>query len=112
MSLNSDFQKPTVGGLITLFELDASKLGAGILRFHGHNHEHSDGVITFRGKAYNPQALSVTGLEMRSDGRASTPTLTLANNIAGLQGAVSTYCLQFNDFAGAKLTVITTLPNT
>lgn len=109
MPLNSDFQKPTVDGLITLFELDASKLGAGILRFHGHNHDKNDGVITFRAKAYNPQALSVTGLEMRSDGRASTPTLTLANNIAGVQGAVSAYCLQFNDFAGAKLTVITTL---
>lgn len=109
MPLNSDFQKPTVDGLITLFELDASKLGAGVLRFHGHNHERNDGVITFRGKAYNPQALNVAGLEMRSDGRASTPTLTLANNIAGVQGAVSAYCLQFNDFAGAKLTVITTL---
>ena len=109
MPLNSDFQKPVVDGVITLFELDASKLGAGILRFHGNNHERNDGVITFRGKAYNPQALNVTGLEMRSDGRASTPTLTLANNIAGVQGAVSAYCLQFNDFAGAKLTVITTL---
>lgn len=37
------------------------------------------------------------------------PTLTLANNIAGVQGAVSAYCLQFSDFAHAKLTVITTL---
>ena len=36
MTLNSDFQKLYVDGLITLFELDASTLGAGILRFHGH----------------------------------------------------------------------------
>lgn len=109
MPLNSDFQKLSVDGVVTLFELDASKLGAGILRFHGHNHERNDSVIVFRGKEYNPQALNVTGLEMRSDGRASTPTLTLANNIAGVQGAVSAYCLQFSDFAHAKLTVITTL---
>lgn len=109
MSLNSDFQKLSINGVVTLFELDASKLGAGILRFHGHNHELNDGVITFRGREYNPQALNVTGLEMRSDGRASTPTLTLANNIAGVQGVVSAYCLQFSDFAGARLTVITTL---
>lgn len=109
MSLNSDFQKLSVDGVVTLFELDASRLGAGILRFHGHNHELNDGIIAFRGREYNPQALNVTGLEMRSDGKASTPTLTLANNIAGVQGAVSAYCLQFSDFAGAKLTVITTL---
>lgn len=109
MPLNSDFQKSSVDGVVTLFELDASKLGAGILRFHGHNHDKNDGVIFFRGKEYNPQALNVTALEMRSDGRASTPTLTLANNIAGVQGAVSAYCLQFSDFAHAKLTVTTTL---
>lgn len=109
MPLNSDFQKLSVDGVVTLFELDASKLGAGILRFHGHNQERNDGVIVFRGKEYNPQALNVTGLEMRSDGRASTPTLTLANNIAGVQGAVSAYCLQFSDFATAQLRVITTL---
>ncbi|EPH1695238.1 phage minor tail protein L, partial [Acinetobacter baumannii] len=36
MTLNSDFQKLYVDGLITLYELDASSLGAGILRFHGH----------------------------------------------------------------------------
>ena len=109
MNLTADFQKLSVDGVVRLFELDATKLGAGILRFHGHNHEPNDGVIVFRGKEYSPQAMSVTGLEMRSDGKASTPTLTIANNIAGVQGAVSAYCLQFSDFANAKLTVITTL---
>jgi lambda family phage minor tail protein L len=54
-------------------------------------------------------ALEVSGLEMRSDGKASAPTLSLANNINGIQGAVTAYCLQFGDFAGAKLKVITTL---
>ncbi len=33
----------------------------------------------------------------------------MANNINGIQHAVSAYCLQFKDFAGAKLKVITTL---
>ena len=53
--------------------------------------------------------LEVSGLEMRSDGKASAPTLSMANNINGIQNAVSAYCLQFKDFAGAKLKVITTL---
>ena len=142
MALNSDFQKLYVDGLITLFELDARALGAGILRFHGHiayqDWERiysaigstvglvgSDALIgkiydvgdqktwyrniIWQGQTFEPLALEVSGLEMRSDGKASAPTLSMANNINGIQGAVSAYCLQFADFAGAKLKVITTL---
>lgn len=35
--------------------------------------------------------------------------LTIANNLNGIQGAISAYCLQCKDFVGAKLKVITTL---
>ena len=131
MSLTSDFQKLVVDGLIMLFELDATKLGAGVLRFHGHISraeweriytqigEPAPHVITdptvytreiiWQGQVFDAMPLQISGLERRSDGRASAPTLTMANNIGGLQGAVSAYCLQFNDFAGAKVKVITTL---
>lgn len=142
MTLNSDFQKLYVDGLITLFELDARALGAGILRFHGHiSYEDWERIYTsigsseligadtgsigkafdsgtektwhrniiWQGQTFEPMALEVSGLEMRSDGKASAPTLSMANNIGGIQGAVSAYCLQFGDFAGAKLKVITTL---
>ena len=142
MSLNSDFQKLYVDGLITLFELDARALGAGILRFHGHiAYQYWERIysligsnalmgdetkmigevyesaetkawmrnIIWQGETFEPMALEVSGLEMRSDGKASAPTFAMANNIGGIQGAVSAYCLQFGDFAGAKLKVITTL---
>lgn len=142
MPLNSDFQKLYVDGLINLFELDASALGAGILRFHGHisfqdwekiySSIGTDGLIgndsgsigkvfdvgtdkvwhrniVWQGQTFEPMALEVSGLEMRSDGKASAPTLSMANNIGGIQNAVSALCLQFSDFAGAKLKVITTL---
>ncbi len=144
MTLNSDFQKLYVDGLITLFELDARALGAGILRFHGHiayedweriyltvdsanftadttliSADKSFDVgdekywyrnIIWQGETFEPMALDVSGLEMRSDGKpASAPTLSMANNINGVQNAVSAYCLQFGDFIGAKLKVITTL---
>ena len=142
MTLNSDFQKLYVDGLITLFELDARALGAGILRFHGHiSYEDWERIYTsigsaeligadtssigkvydlsdektwyrniiWQGQTFEPMTLEVSGLEMRSDGKASAPTLSMANNIGGIQGAVSAYCLQFGDFAGAKLKVITTL---
>ena len=143
MTLNSDFQKLYVDGLITLFELDARSLGAGILRFHGHiAYEDWERIyltvdttsftadttlisadkvydvggnkvwmrnIIWQGETFEPMALDVSGLEMRSDGKASAPTLSMANNINGVQNAVSAYCLQFGDFIGAKLKVITTL---
>ena len=142
--LNNDFQKLSVQGLITLYELDATSLGAGILRWHGHvnyedfkliiawagrqdrntgNTEENVGAelvytdeglmqkrnLIFNGLTYEPVAIDSEGLEMRGDGKASSPTLALANNINGVQGAVSAYCLQYSDFAGAKLTVINTL---
>lgn len=142
MALNSDFQKLYVDGLITLFELDARALGAGILRFHGHvSYEDWERIYTsigsseligadtgsigkvfdsgnektwqrniiWQGQTFEPMALEVSGLEMRSDGKASAPTLSMANIIGGIQGVVSAYCLQFGDFAGAKIKVITTL---
>ncbi|MBD0477871.1 phage minor tail protein L [Acinetobacter baumannii] len=142
MTLNSDFQKLYVDGLIHLYELDASSLGAGILRFHGHisfqdwekiySSIGTEGLIgadsgsigkifdtgdqkvwnrniIWQGQVFEPMALEVSGLEMRSDGKASAPTLSMANNIGGIQNAVSALCLQFSDFAGAKLKVITTL---
>ena len=142
MALNSDYQKLYVDGLIQLYELDASHLGAGILRFHGHisfqdwekiySSIGSDALIgadvgsigkvfdvgsdkvwnrniVWQGQVFEPLALDVSGLEMRSDGKASAPSLTMANNIGGIQNAISAYCLQFGDFAGAKLKVITTL---
>ncbi|WP_336932162.1 phage minor tail protein L [Acinetobacter bereziniae] len=143
MTLNSDYQKLYVDGIVTLFELDASHLGAGILRFHGHISFQdwekiyvsagqtswladttlisADKVfdvgtekvwqrnIIWQGQSFSAMSIQATGLEMNSSGKASSPTLSMANNINGLQNAVSAYCLQFNDFAGAKLTIIETL---
>ncbi len=136
--LESDLQKLSVSGLITLYELDATKLGAGIMRWHGHvsfedweylfkfasKNEYADSQyhvtntgkgetirrdIIWQGQVYSPMPIKSDGLEMRGDGKASTPSLALANNIDGLQGAVSALCLRHDDFAGAKLTVINTL---
>lgn len=118
--LESDLQKLSVTGLVTLYELDATQLGAGIMRWHGHvsyedwqviNPERTEvkSDIIWQGNTYNPMPIKSDGLEMRGDGKASTPSLALANNIDGLQGAVSALCLQYDDFAGARLTVINTM---
>lgn len=105
MSLNSDIQQSAVQGLITLYELDARKLGGSVYYFHGYN----DGVIRWRGNDYVPIAITADGLEMRGDGRASMPKITVANVLNGIHGAISNLCLRYHDFVGAKLTVINTL---
>lgn len=136
--LSSDLQKLSVTGLVTLYELDATKLGAGIMRWHGHVsyedwryiYEFTDQTqftsinrktaptgqedfvkqdIIWQGQTYSPIPIQTDGLEQRGDGRASTPSLALANNLNGIQGAISALCLRHDDFAGAKLTVINTL---
>lgn len=142
--LESDFQKLSVTGIVTLYELDATALGAGIMRWHGHvsfedyqqiiawagredrqvgnttelvgaeYYKDPDNTIIKRdliwqGQIYSPVPIKSDGLEMRGDGKASTPSLGIANNLDGIQGAISALCLQFDDFAGAKLTVINTL---
>ncbi|OOS03278.1 lambda-like phage minor tail protein L [Moraxella cuniculi DSM 21768] len=105
MTFNNQIQKSSVQGFITLYELDARKLGGEIYRFHGHN----DGIITWQGKNFHPIAITAEGLEVRSDGRASAPSLTLHNDIGGVAGALRVLCLRFADFAGARLKVIHTL---
>ena len=136
--LSSDLQKLSASGLVTLYELDATALGAGVMRWHGHvsfedwqylfkfasKTEFADSTyhvtnigtedivkrdLIWQGNIYSPIPIQSDGLEMRGDGKASTPTLAVANNIDGLQGAISAMCLQFDDFAGARLTVINTL---
>lgn len=138
--LESDLQKLSVTGLVTLYELDATKLGAGIMRWHGHvSHEdwrlifdfldkteyldanqklgaigeEENGLvrrgIIWQGQVYSPIPIKSDGLEMRGDGRASMPSLAIANNLNGVQGAISALCLQFDDFAGAKLSVTNTM---
>lgn len=137
MSLSSDFQKLSVAGLVTLYELDASKLGLGVLRWHGHlsyedwayiyefanRAQFADKLkrvapqgtedivvpdIIWNGNEYKPVTIQSDGLEIRGDGKASTPNLVITSDLNGVKGMTRRLCRQYNDFAGAKLTVIRT----
>ena len=140
--LNSDFQKLSVAGIVTLYQLDATRLGGGVFYWHGHvtwedwarildyagdsslidnnqlaGHDYDISTtdkevkrdIIWQGQVYSPIAIQSDGLELRGDGKASMPNLAIANTLNGINGAMSALCLQLSDFAGAKLTVITTL---
>lgn len=138
MSLSSDFQKLSVAGIVTLYQLDATRLGGGVFYWHGHlSYEDwayiyefankaqfsnkskriapqgTENIIVrdiiWQGQVYSPVAIKSDGLELRGDGKASMPSLAIANTLNGINGAMSALCLQLSDFAGAKLTVITTL---
>lgn len=132
--LESDLQKLSVSGLITLYELDATKLGGSVMRWHGHRShedwqylfkfaskaEHADSSyhvtntgkgemirrdIIWQGEVYTPVSIQSDGLEVRGDGRPSSPTLSIANEIDGNVGAVTLMCALYKDFAGATLKV-------
>lgn len=117
--LTSDFQKLSVLGLVTLYEIDATRLGGGIYYFHGHVAQEDwriinpqgEGIhsIIWQGQEYAAQRIETSGLEMRGDGKASNPVLGIGNSINGQTGAVSALCHQLDDFAGAKVTIIRTL---
>lgn len=136
--LTGDLQKLSVTGLVTLYELDATKLGAGVMRWHGHMsyedwryiYEYTDKAqftsmtrrttptgkedlirqdIIWQGQTYSPIPIKSDGLEMRGDGKASTPSLAIANNLNGIQGAISALCLRYEDFSGSRITVYNTL---
>lgn len=140
--LNSDFQKLSVAGIVTLYQLDTTRLGGGVFYWHGHvawedwarildyagdsslidnnqlaGHDYDISStdkevkrdIIWQGQVYSPVAIKSDGLELRGDGKASMPNLAIANTLNGINGAMSALCLQLSDFAGAKLTVITTL---
>lgn len=133
--LNSDLQKLSVAGLVTLYELDATNLGGGLYRWHGHvNHEDwqyifgyvdktqfvdastriaaTDTVdilrrdIIWQGNRYSPIGIKSDGLEMRGDGQPSTPTLVVDNVLNGQVGAITAMCAFYSDFVDAKLRVV------
>lgn len=114
--LNSDLQKLSVTGRVTLYELDATKQGGGILRWHGHvtsddwsyidaTNTNSGRDIVWQGQTYSPVSIQSDGLEVRGDGRPSMPTLVIANQIDGALGAVTILCALYSDFVGATLKV-------
>lgn len=127
--LNSDLQKLSVTGRVTLYELDATKLGAGIFRWHGHmSYEDwqiiDSSIVTdslqvrrdiiWQGNVYEPLPIKSDGLEVRGDGKASMPTLNISANREDSQGVmqigfIRALCLQYYDLAGARLTVTNTL---
>jgi lambda family phage minor tail protein L len=101
----ADIQKLEPGGLVKLFELDATEIGGDLLRFHGYQKQ---GPIWWQGNEYAPWAINAEDFEITSDGQQPTPSLMVGNigsdaDGQPLVGVISALCVYLDGLAGAKV---------
>lgn len=94
--ISADVQSLEPGALIELFELDASGLGAGFIRFHGYTQMTG---IWWQGVEYSPWPIEATGFSATTD-KPPVPTLRVGN----INAAITAILQITDDLIGAKLT--------
>lgn len=104
MSLRADLQKSFPGELITLFQLDCSKIEAGPVLFFTPS-SMNNGPILFGGNSYTPVDIEAEGFEWTGQGAFPTPILRLSNVTQAATALVNTY----QDLIGAEVRRIRTL---
>lgn len=102
MSIREHIQKADLGSKVTLFELDLSNFGEGVLRFT--NGTSGSSSIRFNGQDYLPWAIDASGFEATGDGPIPRPRIAVSN----LNGLFTALLYQNNDLEGAVLTRIRT----
>lgn len=96
MSVTGDIQTLDPGSLIELFEVDATVLGVGVLRFHGYT---QIGSLWWKGLEYAPWPIQAEGFARTSD-KPPSPVFSLSN----LDGSITSLCLGYSDLVGATFT--------
>lgn len=104
MSLRADLQKSFPGELITLFQLDCSKIEAGPVLFFTPASQDA-GTVLFDGNEYTPVDIDAEGFEWNGRGAFPTPTLRLSNVTQTATALVNSY----QDLIGAEVRRIRTL---
>lgn len=108
-------QKLFPGEILTLIDIDATKFGGQVYRFHNENVAYTTEellaavnsgtlqpkMITFRGEQYGPRPFGLGGIAMSSDGTVEKPTLTVSNIDAQASALIRAY----NGLMQAKVTV-------
>lgn len=103
--IENDVQKLEPGSLITLYEVDLTNIGGPVLRYHGHL---QSGDITWQGNEYSPWAVQASGFARKGSGQQASPSLSIGNIGAGIDGepitgVVSSLCLAYDDCVGGRL---------
>jgi len=117
MGIQSDVQKLIVNGRITLFEIDLTNYGGEVYRVHGHlgfydqieDATNLKSDIIWQGQVYTAMPINISGLERRTDGKASKPKLSVGNIFNGVVGGMTAMALHYKQFAGSKIKIIDTL---
>lgn len=94
MTIAVDVQTLNPGAMIDLWELDATAIGGGIVRFQGRN----DGTLWWQGVDYAAYPIKAEGFAMTTD-QQPTPKLMVSN----INGSMSLLCMQYEDMVGATL---------
>lgn len=95
MSINSDIQQLEPGPLLTFYELDATAIGAGIVRFHGIE---GMGATTWQSVVYSPWSINAEGFARTSE-QQPRPKLQVGN----VNSSISLLCMLYDDLVGARL---------
>lgn len=93
--ITADIQQLEPGGRVTVFELDASSVGADQLWFHQHLQA---GVIWWQGQQYGAWPIEATGFARTSD-QQPAPRLRVGNG----DGRIGAMCRIYDDLVGARL---------
>lgn len=103
------------GEIITLIEIDATKFGAQVYRFHAENiaytpeelmEARTTGIlppkeIRFQGEQYGARPFGISGISFTSTGKAGKPKLAVSN----LDSQVSALIRSYNGLMQAKVTI-------
>lgn len=97
----SDVQKPSVGEIVELYELDLTGAGgSGILYFTKNIEDDNSTPIEFNSQSYVPVDLESDGWEIKGQGELPRPTFKISNAVFSL----ATHVIGLEDLVGAKLT--------
>lgn len=99
MTIQQDFQKPVIQGLVELYTFDLTALGGTILRFTP-NTVGGTAVVSFGGQAFQPLPVMGDGWETSIDGAPPRPKLKFSN----ITRFIQSFLTQYNDCIGATVT--------
>ena len=103
-TLASDLQKPSVGGLITFYQLDATNVGASSIWYFTQAVKDT-GPVLFNSQEYTPIDIKAEGFDISTGGTMPRPTLAVSN----IDSTLAAEIIDYNDLLGCKLIRIRTL---
>lgn len=115
MSFENVLQSLYPGEIITLVEVDGTKFGAQVYRFHNENISFTPDeilaatngaplvpkTVKFQGNEYGARPFGISGIEFNGNGKAGKPQLTLSN----IDSQVSALIRSYNGMMQAKVNI-------